>query len=153
MRAPYHDIENKVEGAIVTYLTATVTEEQLDGAEVAAAVTAGALTGGTRVIVMADKCQGVRGLVGNYLVEATIRLQTKVNPPDERETALSEHRSRLGYIRDAILDDAIADSLSTQETDFTVQGRQDDWSCQTTIEGEEAHWVSELKIQLLCCPQ
>ena len=147
MSAPYHDLENKVEAALKTYLIANVTPAQLNGATVQTATTEVDFGTGTYVICTCKRAQGRKGLAGNALVTASVIVRSMGNPVPSR--ILADHRARAAYVRDALLDDALINTLDSADS-LTVQGISDEWLFETRL--DEDHWESELTLEMLCCP-
>lgn len=147
MSAPYSDIENKVEEAYKTCIVGNVTTGQLDGASVLTCVDAEDVTTGDRIVCECSGCEGRKGIPGNWLATVKVIVWTKANPPP-RATVLAEHRSRLAYVRDFLMDSTLADTLSTAVSDFHVIGILTDIN--TRNGKEDDHFVSELSQQIHC---
>lgn len=156
MSAPYWDIESKVEEAFKTAISANVTPEQLNGAVVLTGLEAEDITSGHRVVCECQRTRGQKGTMGNVFATVAVVVRTKCNPKP-RSNVKAQHRARVAYVRDFLMDDTLPDILSAAVADFTCQGILTEL---TTEQGREEvdpltgkgtdHFLSTMTMDILC---
>ncbi len=152
MNPPHHDIESRVEAAYKTVLDLNLTADQKAGATVFTGMSAGMRTL-PRIVVTVPRCQGFRGLPGNYIANVEIEVRTNADEAaDFPEAILIDHRTRLAYVRDVLQDSTLASKLSEATPDLTVQGVKTELETTSALDSDFNDFVSVMTHEILCCP-
>lgn len=123
MAAPFNDLQSKGEAALKALLQTALTAAG-DSTEIVTGL--GMDDDLPLPVVVAEVQQGDEDIegTGNFWLLYAATVTTQADPDDGQSTSalLLAHRARVAYIVDAVLQTSLATDLSSQVSDFTVQG-------------------------------
>lgn len=147
MSAPYGDIENKVEQAIVRHLNGIASN--IAGVTIHPSVDTSSLAL-PHVVAQTLSAEEYPKFSGNYTVEVEVQISSSAN-----DNTAAQHNSRVARIRDEFTNDWVGASMSAHVADFAVHGEPGNWG---VIVGsgdrtqEDKRFIHRLPLTIFCRP-
>ena len=147
MPAPWNCLQLKTEEALKSVIDTDTTLTQRGDASVYTALSTGTLAL-PAVVVEAGSGDEHPWSSGNFNVDCEVKVFSSADP--KVPATLAAHRSRTGYVMDAVMNGTLADDLTSAVSDFTCFGVV---SRSLLPEArDDRHMISGMRLRLYCAP-